>query len=348
MATSAAAVGKQGATDRLDRVLTVAVWTVGAATLAFSLYFAYSVYAVRQAEREASPAARAVAMVSAVVDQSPNDAGVRVRLAETLFSAGLRRQALEQLKIALELDPENVPAYLDFGIIHLAEGNLAESERYFLRVIELTEAYQYKDINDKREKAFFYLGAVASADERYEDAVGYYKAALRIRRDASDTYLGLGKAFLGLGDSDQALEQLRIAVRFDPGYAEAQYEIGLIYLDREDLVNAAWHLRAAVDAAEDSELAHETLESVGKYEDFFADAQEAYDAGDFAAARDAAAISRALAPKSAEAVMLHAMALEKLGKKEDALTAYRDALDIEPDNAEAKEGVTRLTAKKKK
>lgn len=324
------------------------MWVVGGITLAFSLYFAYSVYAVQRAEREASPAARAVATVSAVVDQSPNDATVRVRLAETLFSAGLRRQALEQLKVALELDPENVPAYLDFGIIHLAEGNLAESERYFLRVIELTQATQYADINDKREKAFFYLGAVAAADERYEDAVGYYKAALRIRRDASDTYLGLGRAFLGLGDSDQALEQLRIAVRFDPGYAEAQYEIGLIYLERDDLVNAAWHLRAAVDAAENSELAQETLESVGKYETWFGDAQKAFDGGDFAAARDAAAISRALRPDSAEAIVLHALALEKLGKKDDALAAFKDALDVEPDNAEAKEGVTRLTAKKKK
>lgn len=318
--------------SRLDTVLTIAAWLLAIAILAFGAYFAYSVYVVRQQANLSSPAMRTVEALREQVRDDPNDAFRRVRLAEGLGAAGLFEEALEQLQFAIELDPEHSGAYLDIGFIGMLTQDYTMAEQAFLKVLELTAGGDYEQINERREQALFYLGEIALIDQRYEDAIGYFKASLRIKRDASDTYLRLAQAYIGIEEWDQAEEYLIIAREFDRGYPEVYYEWGRIHEHRGDIVQAATAYRFAVDRSE-SDIPKEALAALGTWEEWFAKAQAALDSGDREAAYEAVQIAEQLDPMEPEAHLLHSKMLEDDANPEEALKVLREAREYLPNDS---------------
>jgi tetratricopeptide (TPR) repeat protein len=210
-------------------------------------------------------------------------------------------------------------------------------------VLDLTASGDYGQINERRELAYFHLGEISLVKRRYEDAVGYFKAALRIRKDASDTYVRLAQAYLGMDLKDQAKKQLQIALQFDPRFAEAHYEMGKIYLSSGDKVNAAWEFRAAIDGAPQQSEPQTALDSLGGYDSWWQKAVAASKAGNTAEALDAVRIARAIQPSSFEAAMLHGQLLEQTGDPKGAVEAYGVAVKVKPDDKTAAAALSRAT-----
>lgn len=325
--------------DRLDNILNATLGGLLAAVLLFSGYFAWNVWTVRQAQIQASPALRLLESVKEEVRQDPNSAQLRVRLGEAYGAANQYGKAIEQLENALKIDPEHTGAYLDLGIIGLLQEDTAAAARYFEKVVELTEGLEFSDVNERRELALFNLGRISLANNEYEDAIGYFKGALRIRKDASDTYLYLARAYEGLEEFDAALGQLQIAVAFDPNYAEARYLMGTLFLEIDDQVNAARNFKYAADLAPDIEPVIQALESFGTSQERMDRAAAAIEAGDSAMALEHAAIAAALDPESMDAALLYGKLLMEKKSYTDAVVVYTAALEIDPENAEAKSGL---------
>ena len=68
-------------------------------------------------------------------------------------------------------------------------------------------------------------------------------------RDGALLRFSLGNALLGLGDAPAAAEELRHAVRFDPGYSAAWKLLGKALLAMEDPAGAAEAWRHGIEAA---------------------------------------------------------------------------------------------------
>lgn len=332
-------------TDRVDRALQVVAGVLAAALIALAGYAGYTVWRVSQEAKYATPALRLIETLKDDVRNDPNSPELRVRLGEALGAAGLYREAIEQLEIAIELSPNHSGAYLDLGIISMELEEYDAAESYFTKVLELTEGTDFTDISDRRELALFYLGEIALIQERYEDAIGYFKGALRIRRDAADTYFDLGLAFKGLGEYDAAIEQFETALLFDNEYAEAHYELGQIYLEQGDYVNAALRFSDAARLAPDVEVVQEALMSVGQFEDWMSKAQDAYDDGAYEDALEAVLVARALDLESIDAIVLHGRILEAQEKFEDAESVYREGLGKDPENEELQAALERVKDK---
>ena len=337
------APGKSPRTDTILRWLVI-LGVVG--VLALGGLFGYSVWQEQQTEDLSTPAGRAIADFKQRVKASPNDAPLRVRMGEALASAGLYDDAVEQLRIAIKLDPKHTGAYLDLGILAMQKKETKTAEGYFNKVIELTTGSEMEDVNQRRETAFFYIGEIALDAKRYEDAAANFKAALRIRRDASDTYYLLAQAYKGMERSDAAMKQLEAALAFDPNYAEAHYLMGQIYLEEDDKINAAEHFRIAAEQAPDQDLPQEALAGLGTAEDAVSKGREDLKAKRYEKAIDSALLARALDPKYVPAVVLHAEAAEASGETSAAVNAYRRLLELEPNNAQAAAGLKRLGATK--
>jgi tetratricopeptide (TPR) repeat protein len=329
---------------RADSALNLVIVILVAALISLVGWFAYSVYVVQETEDLATPALRMLERFKEEVRVDPNSAAKRVRLAEAFASAGMVEEAIEQLNVALEIDENHVGAHLDLGLIAAGEGDAAAAEGYFTEVVDLTEGTEFEAINDFRENALYGLGLIALDQERFEESVGFFKEALRIRRDASDTYYHMALAFLGLDEKEAAIENLQIALSFDPNYAEANYQLGLIYANDGDVVRGSYHLRLAADIAPDADPPQEALESLGTYEDWYADAVEAADAGDLEKALQDVQVARNLDPTQMEAILLHAQLLEENEQPDQALKVYYEALELDPENEEALAAVERLEA----
>jgi len=331
--------------DRIDAVLWWAVILSVAAVLGLAGLFGYSVWQVRQEESLSTPAGRAIQDLKARVKATPNNADLRVRLGEALASAGLYEDAVGQLRTATKLNPNHNGAYLDLGILALEQRQPKSAEGYFKKVIELTTG-DMEGVNQRREQAYFYLGSIALDEERYEDAAANLKAALRIRRDAADTYYLLAYAYKGMDNKDAAMKQLDAALAFDPKYPEAHYLMGQIYLEDGDKINAAVHFRLAADNAPNQDLPQEALAGLGAPEDAVAQGRADLREKRYQAAIEAALLAQAIDPKNVPAVVLHAEAAEASGETSAAIAAYKQLLELEPKNQKAAEALKRLGATK--
>lgn len=340
----------KGTNDSLDTGLNVALVVVAAAIIGLVGVFAWSVYQASAAEKSATPALRVVLGLRQQVKKSPNDPMLRSRLAEGLAAAGMLDEAAEELAVAVKIDPKFVGGYQNLGVVSMARDDRVAAKKAFEKVLKLTEGSDYEQINQRREIALYYLGEIALDAKRYEDAVANFKAALRIRKDASDTYLRLAQAFRGLDEDDAALEQLEAALTFDPNFPEANYEYGRLLLDRGDKAGAAERFRKAADGAPNIDEPQQAIDQLGSLESWITRAEEALAEGSATDAVDAARVAHAIDPQNLSAMLVHGKALEKAGRPKDALKAYKTALDIAPDNAELKAAIERVekqTAKKK-
>jgi len=328
--------------EAVDKILFWIGLVLAAAVLLSGAYLGYTVWKQRAIERAADPAARAIETFYADVEEEPTDPQARIRLAEALASAGRYNEAVRELNIALELDPEHTGAHIVLGIVAIMQKDHEAAESYFMRVLELTEGMQFEQVSTTRELAFFYLGESALDRGYYEEAIGYFKAAIRINRSASNYYFGLGVALKGIGDSAGAIDNFEIALTFDPNYAQAHYELGQAYLLQEDPVSAAVHFAQASRLAPDNELPIEALASLGAMEQWETRAREALATGDNEAALEAIIVARVLVPDDVDLAVLHAEILEADDQPDKALEVYREALAAEPDNDAIKAAIARL------
>lgn len=320
--------------DRTDSLLRYVIIALVAGILGLAALFGYTIWQSTRVEATATPAQRALVELRNFVKKNPNSAAARVRYGEALASAGVYRDATEQFKAAIKLDNKHTGAYLDLGLVAMETKDTANAERYFTKVVELTEGQTMENINQRRETALFHLGEIALDDKRYEDAAGFFKASLRIRKDASDTYYLLAQSLHGLEDDDAALEQLDAALAFDPNYAEAHYLYGIILLARNDKINSAVHLRKAADLAPEADLPRKALEKLGSGEDALKQAQAAYADKRLDEAVEAVLLARALEPSDVDAAILHAKILIAKGDKKGAKQVLTEAAKLDTSNKE--------------
>lgn len=332
----------------MDGAMTVAISMTATALVALLVFWGWSWWSSTKVETTSSPALRTIDQLKVEVAKHPSNAAVRVRLAEALATAGLSDEALGQLKTAVQLDAKHTGAWLDMGTIAYQKGKYADATNYMKKVVTLTEGSTMEDVNQRRESALFGLAQIALNQKRYDDALGYIKGALRIRRDASDSYLILAKAYKGNGDNAKALANLKIALSFDPNLGEANYELGLIMKSQGQMQEAAVALRKAADAAPKNPAPAKALAEMGPASKWVTAAKAKVAAKDMKGARRDYETALAIEPGSVPTALAYATLLEQLGKKDSAVQAYQQVLQEDPSNAAAKAAVARLTAATKK
>lgn len=338
-------------TDRMDAVMTVVISIFATGLIVLGIWWGYSAWASSQQQNLSTPAGRAIMALQQRVAQTPRDTALRIRLAEALGTANRTDEGIQQLKEALNIDGKHTGAWLDMGLLLVDKQDWTGAAAAFQKVVSLTEGSDMQDVNQRREQAFFWLAKLSLADKKYDDAARYIKAALRIRRDASDSYVILAEAYRGQGDKASAIKDLRIALAFDPTFAQANFDLGLLLKDStalSDQLAGAQRLRVAADAQPDAEPPATALKQMGPASKWVTGAQQAIAAGDAKSALLKIQIALAIEPGNVPAAVAYAGLLEKSGVKGDkakALQAYKQVLQSDPTNAAASAGVKRLSSK---
>lgn len=334
-----------GESSRLDRNLRAIVLGLVVSIVALGAFFGWTVYRDRMIAEDASPALRIIRVLKGEVRQRPNDAMLRVRLGEALAAAGREQEAIEQLNAALTIDPKHTGALIDLGQIAMANARYGTAEEYFTQVLDATNGSEFEEVSDRREVALYQLGLIALNAKGYEDAIGYFKAALRIRKDASDTYYYLSLAMDGAGDIDGAIRQLDIALAFDPNFGQAHYYLGQLHMRREEKAIASAHFALAAKADPNAKEPKEALAQFGDPYELMEQARSLR-SKDPSAAVEAATIARNVLSDDVEAIMLLGSLLEEAGRKDGALEAYKSAQALAPDDDRVASAVKRLSPAK--
>jgi|SRR5262245_1138796 len=181
----------------------------------------------------------------------PNFGSAYVTLGEYLLHLGPsgEPEAIVALKEAARIDPHNAKAHLDLGIAYTKQGRYEEAlgsfkqsikddpsapSSYSCMAMTFTLMGKYEDAVDAYKEAikrrsddgspmlyYDYVGLAAmySKLDRTKEEIGVLKEAIALRPRIPTAHLGLGMAYLNMGDKKAARDEYNILKGLDPGMA---------------------------------------------------------------------------------------------------------------------------------
>lgn len=174
-------------------------------------------------------------------------------------------------------------------------------------------------------EAHFYLGGALLQKRLDGDAIPHFKEALRLGLEEAEAFAqySLGSALFFEGQVDDAIVELKEAVRLDPGSSAAHGALGLAFRHKGLLDHAFREYEEAVSLAPENPEWRVNLGSVLRRKGLVEDAIVCY--------RTALGLS----PDYAPAHHFLAIALHHSGQFDEAIREFRESLRLEPDYADS-------------
>ncbi len=208
-------------------------------------------------------------------------------------------EAIEPLKIALDLQPEYVQAHLALGDAYLKQGDTAEARAEYLRALELQPNYaaafdglgrlfettgqddqaeqQYRkslEINVAFADSYTHLGDLFLRRSRPDDAIQLFLKAITVKPDFSSAYTRLGVAYGRVMQYDDAIAAIRKAQTLTPEDPEPYVSLAKIYLDLQSFRRSEAQIQAALALDHDHPGAHLILSDLKRAQEDFGAAVE--------------------------------------------------------------------------
>jgi len=140
--------------------------------------------------------------------------------------------AERELNAALEINPANEEALLDFGRLKLATGNTKDAIPLLERAL--------KSRDDVTTRA-----ALERARGNFNGALAAYQQAVRERPELADRHNDYAAMLASMGRDDEAIQHYNEALRIDPGQYDAHMNLGAILSRRNDNARAVEQFKAA-------------------------------------------------------------------------------------------------------
>jgi Tfp pilus assembly protein PilF len=169
---------------------------------------------------ETVPATQGAASASSLGTELPPEVMTLIAEARDQFVRGNFAAAEKLYQQFVELNPNSVVALANLGVSQFRQGKLTAAQLALEKAIGV-------DPNDAFSLTT--LGAVMIEQSRIQDAINYLERANESRGDDPITLNYLGVASSQLGQFGKAEQSLRRAITVDPGYAEAHFNLAVIY-----------------------------------------------------------------------------------------------------------------------
>jgi type IV pilus assembly protein PilF len=170
-------------------------------------------------------------------------ATVRLELAMAYFSRGQYTTALDEVKLAIQAEPNMAPAYNLRGLIYAALGDTGVAEESFQRALQ---------INPRDGDTMHNLGWFLCQQRRYPDATTYFARALEQPQYAavSRTLLARGVCEARAGQWPEAELTLKRAYDIEPGNAAIAVNLAQVFYQRGEFDRARFYVRRVNSAAD--------------------------------------------------------------------------------------------------
>ena len=208
-------------------------------------------------------------------------------LAASLREEGNIPGALEHLRVATELDPDNARAYLLLGYIHLERKDWTRAEESLRRGIELLA--DQRDMAATLAEARNVLGVALIHQRRYDEAIPLLRQSAADMLNHAPWYAwgNLGWAYYEKGEYAEAKQALEEAVRVQPRFCLGHYQLGRTLFAMEQFDEAEEALTLALEADERCErfyqeawaLRGETRARLGRRDEAIADFERCVELG---------------------------------------------------------------------
>jgi tetratricopeptide (TPR) repeat protein len=206
----------------------------------------------------------AIAQYRAAVRVDPGDVETLVSLGNAQFGLGRQDEAVESYSAALKINKDSPEAHANLGVIRGKQGRVDEAIQHNRRAVEL---------NPNLVKVRVSLAAALAAKGEFAEAVQQYDAALKLNPDQPMAQINMAIALAVLGRVeeaaerydkaatsvaaysrrleqegrvDEAIAQLKEAMRLIPNNARSRYDLAMLYIRQGKPADARPHLNQAL------------------------------------------------------------------------------------------------------
>lgn len=164
-------------------------------------------------------------------EQQENAAQVHTELGQRYLQRGQLETALEKLKKALNFDPEYVPAHTVIAVLYERIGKLALAEQHYRRAVELDPDKGATNNN---------LGQFLCKIGKVDESLKYFSKAVSdpFYQTPAAAYRNAGTCLLKIGQTEQAIQQLRNALQLEPNNADALFQMANALVQQKDYFHA--------------------------------------------------------------------------------------------------------------
>jgi Flp pilus assembly protein TadD len=189
--------------------------------------------------------------------QVPAGAAALVAEAQRAFQGRRLDEAEKKFQQALVLDDRNLGLLTDLAATHLEQNRLDAAEATLNRAMAA-------DANDAEVLSL--LGLLRFRQAKYEEALDVLSRSARLNPDNPLTQNYLGVTLSQKGQRGPAETAFRKAIQLEPGYAEAHYNLAVVYAHQTPPFPelARWHYKKALAGGQprNPEL-EKTIEGIG-------------------------------------------------------------------------------------
>jgi tetratricopeptide (TPR) repeat protein len=186
--------------------------------------------------------AEAIAVFESLRMRRPDDLQMLNNLSVAYRRAGQEGKSLEVLEAGVQLHPDYFPFHMNLATAYEQADDMDRALEHLDRVIELNPAlgmaYQRK-------------GLILIGQERLEEALVAYEAALSYESGNPTNFLYAGSIAAELGECDRAVRWLETATRMQPELVPAFIALGECRAKLGDFVGAEMALDRAAEIAPD-------------------------------------------------------------------------------------------------
>ena len=201
---------------------------------------------------------KAIEDYNKAIEDNPDDAVPYNNRGSIYFDEGHIDKAIEDWNKSVELNPNFAKVYYNRGNAYLVKGEIDKAVKEYNKVIEL---------NPGDANAYIRLAEAYLEKNNFDQAMEEYKKAIELKPEDAEAYVIRAKAYYKNGDFDLAMDDYEKARELNSDDAEAYYNLGLVWMQRQNWQDAKLNLTVAkILKADIVSKFHNTYESTADFE----------------------------------------------------------------------------------
>jgi Flp pilus assembly protein TadD len=271
----------------------------------------------------------------------PEYVEAHVNLGVALQRRGRLDEAVVQYRVALRIAPGAAKARQNLGLALLLAGRREEAAPYLLAAQQELEQSNEPEVHISLGDSMMGQKRPAEALAEFEKGVTLllarrpappHKKVAALRARMSEAHNDIGVALAGAGRLDEAVKEYREAVHLHPGAAASQNNLGYALFQMHQTEEAVTYLREAVKLQPDYVVAETSL----------GDALLELGRNEEAIVELTAAVLSASGKMSPELQNDLGVALGRVGRLDESVPHFREAVRLKPDFENAKVNLHRV------